>query len=114
MAHDPIPLSRQSLPVRAEPVEALPLHLSMCDVQAVKSKQPWEWRPIVRSRALEWLCFVGGGFFAILFLGGIATHGARAAAIWPFAVPVIGGLFALGLYNRRRRFREIERQTFQL
>jgi hypothetical protein len=69
-------------------------------------RQPWEWQPLVRSRAIEWFCFGCAVTLSLLFGLGLFLHGLHWLAALPEVALIVVACFGAGLWNRRKRRRE--------
>ena len=68
--------------------------------------QPWRWKPLVRSRAVEGFWFAVAAGVSLLFLLGVALQGEKWLAAGIDAGALVAAGLALGLWNRRKRRRE--------
>jgi Flp pilus assembly protein TadB len=70
------------------------------------SKRPWEWKPLVRSRAIECFWFAAAATFSFVYVLALLVHGAGWLAAWGGTTVLVVGCLALGLWNRRKRRQE--------
>lgn len=70
------------------------------------SRQPWEWKQAVRSRANEIIWFAFAATFATLFSLGLLLHGSRALVAWDETAFIVVITLAVGFWNRKKRKQE--------
>jgi hypothetical protein len=69
-------------------------------------KQPWKWKPLVRSRAIEWFWFAMAADISFLFLLGLLMHGERWLGAWSVTSVIVMACLAVGWWNRKKRRQE--------
>jgi len=69
-------------------------------------RRPWQWRPPVRSRAIEWFCFATAAGLSLLFLLALLIQGRKYLAGGVHVALIVGLCLAMGYWNRTKRLRE--------
>jgi hypothetical protein len=74
--------------------------------QPRRETQPWRWKRLIRSRALEWFWFALALFVSLLFVLGLIVHGTSWLDALPAFGLLIGACLGAGFWNRVQRRQE--------
>jgi Flp pilus assembly protein TadB len=70
------------------------------------TRQPWQWKPPVRSRAIECSWFAMAVAISALSLWVLVRHGGQGLSSLAGAPILVVACLAIGLWNRRKRRQE--------
>jgi hypothetical protein len=70
------------------------------------ARKPWQWRPLVRSRAIECSWFAAAASFSLLYLLALLLHGRKALAAGIEVGAIVLICLAQGVWNRKKRRQE--------